>query len=186
MATTPTWPTRLISELDASDQRARALVAGLAPERLNWQPSPASWSIGQCLEHLCITGEVYLPPIMAALDDPPSATVEEITPGWFARWFIKSYIAPSPQTRKASAPKKIAPSSRVELAVLDRFLRGNEATRQLIRKAENVDVNRIRFQNPFIPVIRFTVGTGFEIIARHEDRHLLQAERVRESSGFPK
>jgi hypothetical protein len=42
-------------------------------------------------------------------------------------------------------------------------------------------VNRVRFRNPFIAVIRFTIGTGLEIIARHEDRHLLQAERIRDS-----
>jgi hypothetical protein len=47
------------------------------------------------------------------------------------------------------------------------------------------DVNRIRFRNPFIPVLRFTVGTGLEILSNHQRRHLLQAERVRESLEFP-
>jgi len=47
------------------------------------------------------------------------------------------------------------------------------------------DVNRIRFKNPFVPLIRFTVGTGLEIVSQHESRHLLQAERIRESPGFP-
>ena len=37
----------------------------------------------------------------------------------------------------------------------------------------------IRFRNPFIPLLRFTVGTGLEIVAKHESRHLLQAEGVR-------
>jgi hypothetical protein len=37
----------------------------------------------------------------------------------------------------------------------------------------------------FIPVIRFTVGTGFEVTSKHESRHLLQAERVRQAPGFP-
>jgi hypothetical protein len=55
----------------------------------------------------------------------------------------------------------------------------------LIERASEYDVNRIRFVNPFIPVIRFTTGTGLQIVARHEVRHLLQAERVKEAAGFP-
>lgn len=47
------------------------------------------------------------------------------------------------------------------------------------------DVNPIRFKNPFIPGLRFSVGTGPEVLTRHERRHLLQAERIRESPEFP-
>jgi hypothetical protein len=90
-------------------------------------------------------------------------------------------MEPSPQTKRAPAPKKIVPSSQVGLAVLDRFLSSNQATRDLIRQAAAYDVNRIRFKNPFIGVIRFTVGTGLQIICTHERRHLLQAERVKQS-----
>jgi hypothetical protein len=36
-----------------------------------------------------------------------------------------------------------------------------------------------------VALIRFTVGTGLEILTRHENRHLLQAERVRANPAFP-
>lgn len=180
------WSTRLIAELNASDDRAKKLVSGLTPEQLNWQPRPGAWSIGQCLEHLCITNELYAPAISASLAGKKVSQVQDITPGWFGRWFIKSFIEPSPQTKQASAPKKIVPSLRVELSVLDRFLRSNQATREIIQQAHDYDVNRIRFKNPFIPLLRFTVGTGLEVISGHERRHLLQAERVKQSSDFPR
>lgn len=179
--TLPAWGKRLLAELDASDARAIALVKPLTPEQLNWKPAPEKWSVGQCLEHLAISNEVYLGPIADALAGPPSRTVDEIAPGWFGRWFIRNYIAPSAQTRRARAPSKIAPVlSRVEPAILERFLKGNRDMRELVARAGGYDVNRLRFRNPFIPLIRFTVGTGFEITAKHEDRHLLQAERVKE------
>ena len=177
--TLPPWGKRLLRELDASDARAIALVKPLTPEQLNWKPSPEKWSVGQCVEHLAISNEVYLGPIADALAGPPSGSVDEITPGWFGRWFIRNYIAPSPQTKRARAPKQIAPVlSRVEPTILERFLTGNRGMRELVTRAAGYDVNRLRFRNPFIPVIRFTVGTGFEITSKHEDRHLLQAERV--------
>jgi hypothetical protein len=48
-----------------------------------------------------------------------------------------------------------------------------------VERAADCDVNRIRFRNPFVPLIRFTLGTGLEILVRHERRHLEQAERQR-------
>jgi len=181
-AAAPAWSRQLIAELQAADQRAIALARGLSVEQLNWKPRPESWSVGQCLEHLCISGEVYLPPIAKALNNRQRSPVEQITPGWFGAWFIRTYIAPSPVTKKAPAPKKIRPVlSVIEPSILDRFLAANREVRASIERAQPYDVNRIRFGNPFVPIIRFTVGTGFEIIVKHEDRHLLQAEKVWQS-----
>jgi hypothetical protein len=179
------WSRRLTSELDASDRRAERLAKTLSLEQLNWRPRPDAWSIGQCLQHLFITNEVYLPAIAASLEGHRQSRVEEILPGWFGRWFIRKFIQPSPDTSRARAPKKIEPGIHVESSVLDAFVRSNDGTRALIRRASNYDVNRIRFKNPFIPMLRFTMGTGFEIVSKHQSRHLLQAERVRESVNFP-
>ena len=178
------WHVRLLEDLKASDEAAGRLTNGLTEEQLNWLPVPGSWSIGQCLEHLCITNEAYLPAITAALEEKSHAPVGQIVPGWFAGWFIRNFVEPSPETKRVSAPSKIRPTSRVGLTVLDRFLAGNQAVRDLIARARSKDVNRIRFWNPFLKGIRFTVGTGLEIIAAHERRHLLQAERIRNSAAF--
>lgn len=184
----PRWCTRLLAELTASDARASAIAGTLTPGQVNWPPSPGAWSVGQCLQHLAIGNELYIEAIEAALTRNLTATgsVGDLSIGAPSRWFIRSFIAPGPQTKRAKAPKKITPAATVEDDILDRFLRSNERIRAVMRRASEYDVNRIRFRNPFVPVIRFTVGTGFELLARHEDRHLLQAERVRQASGFPK
>jgi hypothetical protein len=184
-AAVPHWSDRLISELNASDLRAAQIIAGLTSEQLNWRPSAAAWSVGQCLEHLAVTNELYLPPIAKALDGKPASPVAAITPGWFGRWFIASFAEPSSKTKRARAPKQIQPASRVDVSILDRFLVSNDAVRELIQRARDYNVNRIRFAHPFVPGIRFTVGTGLEIASGHERRHLLQAERVKQYSGFP-
>ena len=181
----PAWSVRLATGLSANDETARNLVGGLTEEQLNWQPAPGSWSIGQCLEHLCLTNEAYLPAISAALREKPRSSVEEITPGWFGRWFIRTFVEPSPGSKRASAPGKIRPGPHTDISVLNRFLSANQACRELILRACDNDVNRIRFWNPFLPGIRFTVGTGLETIVGHERRHLLQAKRVKDSKSFP-
>lgn len=182
---TTAWSIRLAFELSANDQTAQTLAAGLTEEQLNWQPTPGSWSVGQCLEHICKTNEAYLGAISAALKDKPDSPVEQITPGRFGRWFIRRFVEPSPESKRVPAPRKIHPAARVDHGVLDRLLSGNKSCRELMVRMRGKDVNRIRFWNPFIPGIRFTAGTGLEIIASHERRHLLQAERVRDSASFP-
>ena len=181
----PPWCLRLFRELNAANERAIALAKTLTPPQLNWTPAPGVWSVGQCLEHLYVTNEVYLRMMSSSLKGRKPAVVQEITPGWFGRWFIRNYIEPSPKMRRVPAPKKIRPGAQIEPDILDRFLDSNHRARDLVLRARNYDVNRIRFRNPFVPVIRFTVGTGLEIISKHQSRHLLQAERIRESLEFP-
>jgi hypothetical protein len=171
--------------MDANDQTARKLVAELTEEQLNWQSAPGSWSVGQCLEHLCITNEAYLPAISAAVNGKPDFPVKQIVPGWFGGWFIRSFIEPSPASKRAPAPAKMRPTTHVDASVLERFRAGNKTCRELIARARAKNVNRIRFWNPFNPGIRFTAGTGLLIVVGHERRHLLQAQRVLHSPSFP-
>jgi len=182
----PPWCLRLISEFNAADERAIALAKGLTPRQLDWAARPGDWGIGQCLEHLSIANDKYLPAIASALVGRRSSVVQEITPGWFGRWFIRSYIEPSAKTKRARAPKAITPGAQSDPAILDRFLGSNDKAREIVHRAKNCDVNRVRFTNPFVPLIHFTVGTGFEILSKHQTRHLLQAERVRQAPGFPR
>jgi hypothetical protein len=182
----PAWARRLVSEFDEADARAQAVARSLTPQQLNWSALPGTWSVGQCLAHLAIGNELYLAAIEAALSNRGAGTpVPEIIVGAPSRWFIRRYIAPSAHMKTASAPLKITPPTAVDADTLDRFLYTNEKARDVIRRAAGHDVNRLRFRNPFVPLIRFTVGTGLEILSKHEQRHLLQAERVKGSPTFP-
>lgn len=179
------WSDLLIAELTACDARAAQLIAGLNSDQLNWRPLPAAWSVGQCLAHPAVTNDHYLTAMAKALDGKPAGAVSAITPGWFGRWFIASFAEPSPKNKRVRAPGQIQPEAQVDSSVLEQFMRSNAAVCDLIVRARDCNVNRIRFANPFVPGIRFTVGTGFRMVSGHERRHLLQAERVKESAGFP-
>jgi hypothetical protein len=179
------WPDRIKGRFHASDTHAESVAGGLSPAQLNWSPAPGVWSIGQCLEHLVMSNRDYLPAMRAGLAGKEKGSASEITPGWFGRWFLRTFIDPSPETKKAKAPPKISPGVSVDPEVLPSLLRGNAEAREFVDLAVQYDVNRVRFRNPFIPIIYFTIGTGLEALSRHQTRHLLQAERVRQSPGFP-
>lgn len=156
----PLWTRRLFSELDASDWRAERLARGLSREQFGWRPAPGTWSIGQCLEHLRVANDVYLPAIAAALNRPPDGPVQEVTLGWFSTWFIRTYIAPSSTQGRTRAPGKIQPAINLEPSVLDALLTTNRTAKELVAAAGAFDVNQVRFRNPFVPLLRFTVWRG--------------------------
>ena len=181
----PAWLDRLLAELRDSDARAQRVASTLTGLQLNWRASPRTWSIGQCLEHLRAANEVYLPAMATALKGRDQAKTSEIVLPAPSRWFLRDYIAPNPGGTRAKAPRAITPASNVPLDILQALLNTNRQARELILQAANYDVNRIRFSNPFVPLLRFTIGTGLEIVSKHESRHLLQAEGVRCHVDFP-
>jgi DinB superfamily len=177
----------VLLQLDAAERQAAALIEDLDDERINWRPGPACWSIAQCLDHLSASSRTYL----AAMREGEAAARRRgwrrrgpISPGGPSRWFIRQ-LEPSSRTR-AKAPRKIVPAQWVSKAEAgDEFARQQAQVRALLRAAADLDLNRARFVNPFVPLVRFSLGTGFLVLAAHQRRHLAQAARVRRSPDFP-
>jgi hypothetical protein len=177
----------LLQALDDNDRRAEALVGDLDDERLNWRPDERSWSVAQCLDHLNVANRAYLGPMREALERARRQGAVRrgaIQPGIGGRWFVAT-LEPPPK-RRLPAPRRIVPAARRGRdEVMAEWRRVQSATKDLLREAAGVDLNGTRFVNPFFALIRFSVGTGFQVIATHERRHLWQAERVKTNPRFP-
>jgi DinB superfamily len=170
----------LQERLEQSDCEARALIAEATEEQFNWRPDERSWSVAQCLDHLNVANRVYLEPMRRAVDEGRGSSRRgPIQPRTLERWFIRS-LEPPPRLR-LPAPGKIVPAAHKSRAeVGEEWTRLQEQLQSLLTEAAPLDLNKTRFVNPFIPLVRFSVGTGFLVIDAHERRHLLQARRVLE------
>lgn len=163
------------------------LLAGMDDASVNWRPGDGrGWSVAQCLDHLAVTTATYLDAIDAAVRGAPvrrGAGDPQVAPGWFGRWFVRR-LEP-PVTLKVPAPRKIRPAPRRSGAEAERaFLASLDRYRHVLDAAARIDVNAVRFANPFAPV-RFTVGTGLVIIVAHDRRHVWQAWNVKTAAGRP-
>jgi hypothetical protein len=183
---TPTEPAlpadlaAILGGLEASDRDARALLEEADEERFNRRPDQRSWSVAQCLDHLNVGNRVYLEPMRNALDAARSKGASRrgpVQPGFFERWFIRTM---GPQSRRRlPAPRKIVPAaSKTKAEVRDEWTRVQAQVRDLLQEAAPLDLNATRFVNPFLPLVRFSVGTGFLVIEAHQRRHLRQARQV--------
>jgi len=176
----------IFQQLQKSEQAAEELITGLSPLQVNWRPNACAWSICQCLDHLARTNRIYCQAMLETIAQQHqgiSATAAAM-PGWFGRKFVEK-MEPQARTR-FKAVKKVVPAADGDAQVaFQDFVNSHSDLRRVMASWEQMDFNRVRFRNPFVPLLRFTVATGLLIINAHDRRHLWQAERVKASDGFP-
>ena len=172
---------KLENELDAAESHARSLIAGLTEAHACWRAQPGSWCVAQCLNHLGITNRAYL----AAMEGPAVRARQqgrlrrrEAIPGWIGGFFVRM-IEP-PVKARIKAPQTIVPSAEQNLAdAFGCFLAEQEKVRAFLHAHNDLDLASVRFPNPFMHGVRFSLATGLHIIVAHERRHLWQAWRAR-------
>jgi hypothetical protein len=171
----------VMNELDRTDEEARELVTRLTEAQLNWHPSPTAWSVAQCLAHLGQMNAVLtaaLRPAVRQANKNSAVPRKAIQPGRLARWFISQMDAPP--RRKMKTPRQGIPEAdKSGEEILRAFIAAHDELRSLIHEARDLDLNRIRFRNPFIGLLRYSVGTALLVIGAHDRRHLWQANQVR-------
>jgi DinB superfamily len=62
------------------------------------------------------------------------------------------------------------------------FRTSQDEVRAFLRAYADLDLAAVRFPNPFVRGIRFSLATGLHVIATHERLHLWQAWRVRRAA----
>lgn len=180
---TPADIRALDEQLAKTGDDAAALVAGLTEESGAWRPAPGAWSVAECLDHLASADRVYLAAMRPAATRARAAgrwRRGPATPGLIGGWFARSLEPPARPLLKVKAPRKIRPRHGPPLAAAcaDHLAAHRDVVAFLHENAD-LDLARIRFPNPFVPGVRFSLATGLHVIASHERRHLWQAWNVR-------
>ena len=80
------------------------------------------------------------------------------------------------------SPPTIVPRESPALADASKqFLESQDQVRAFLGKYADIDLARVRFPNPFIRGVRFSLATGLHVIAAHDRRHVWQAWNVRKA-----
>lgn len=168
---------------------ARELVEGLTDAQFNWRTAPGQWSIAECLAHLNLTGQMFLPLIDRHIRRAREAGLLSAGPYRHplgGRLFLRA-VEPPVKRVKVKAPKTIAPPPEHLLhVVVPAFMSLQEQMLRRLREADGLDLGRVRMRSPFTKLIRYSLGQSLALVAAHERRHLWQARRVREHADFPK
>ena len=177
----------VIAQVQRNADEAHSVVDGLNDAQLNWKPSPDQWSIAQCLEHLTAASrgfnQYFVDALARGRQRFAAAASPTYEPTFMGRLLIKHVQPESP--RKLRAPKIFKPSASNLKTALERFLEQQKTFLKFVVDTNGIDYNRTRLRSPVTPLVRYSLADAYVITVSHEQRHLQQARRVRDTPGFP-
>jgi len=175
--------TSVIQELDEARDRLRALAESIDDADWNSRADPDRWSVAECVAHLNLTTEAFLPLIDEALGRAYArgSGLRRRMRRSLIGWMIWRSMGPRARF-KSKTPARFVPRgdfARAEL--VEQFGRLTDELGVRIRTADGYPIDRVRFTSPFDRRVKYDVYSALTILARHQHRHLWQAEQVREA-----
>jgi len=159
----------------------------LSAAQLNWKPSEERWSVAQCLEHLIVANKGFFPTFDSIIKgERKTRAVERIPvlPTVWGKLIVNSQRPTS--TRKYKAPKKFQPAqSNLRATIVNDFLDQQERVMEFMKATEGMDLNALIITSPVAGFITYSLMDAYRLIVIHEQRHVLQAKRVKAEASFP-
>lgn len=151
----------------------------LSGEKLNAKKDQTQWSILECLEHLNLYGDFYLPEIEKQLLKGDKVNDNKIfKSGVIGNYFTNLMKANNGKMKKMKSPKDKNPiNSKLSAITIDRFLKQSETLRLLLNQARNVDLTKTKTAISLSSMIKLRLGDTFRFYVYHIERHVLQAQR---------
>jgi hypothetical protein len=176
---------RIADEFTEAQRRLHRLADTCADQLWARRPAPERWSAAECVAHLQLTAEAFLPSIRRALDEGCSAGRR--APRRYRRdplgWLLWRLIGPPARVR-VPTPARFAPqAAEPGPQLLAGFDRLQAEQLRCVQEADGLPLGRLRIVSPFDPRVRYNIYSALSILARHQHRHLWQAERALETAA---
>jgi hypothetical protein len=168
--------------IEKADARFTASIAGLTEPQENFRPAPDRWTIAENAEHISIVNSGFLrltykllkqaeaapKPAIADLELLPVTMTDEgeLKPG---KWSAPEMVLPQGGVRIADAVAK-------NRSVIDEIF-------NLRSRLESVDLSGQSWKHPALG--QLNLYQWLLLLGEHEERHRLQIEAVKASTGFP-
>ena len=176
-------------QIQSIQQQAADLTSGLTEAQFNWRPAAGEWSIEECLAHLTIVGQWEIRAIEQAIDDGRARGLTGSGPfhyGLIDRFVVdQTGIGPDGRpSRRFPAPRRFVPvHGQPVTAVLPTFQHLQRQFTIQMERAEGLDLARVKVATQISRLLKLSLGMMFAQAVAHEQRHLAQARRVRETLG---
>jgi hypothetical protein len=153
----------------------------LSNEQFNYRPTPGTWSIAGVFEHLVITHRIYLHTINSLLTHAPVNAKESFKSNWLGNWVYKK-IMPRPDGTvfRMKARKLQQPGTHVldGTAVLNNYMKQLDEFDHVLELSYYVDLQKLKIPFSFTKLIKLQLGDNLRFIVAHNERHLLQAQKI--------
>lgn len=174
------------NRIATAKQDAIQIVTMLSDEEAKKRPPSGGWSVADCLDHLCVVGRKLLPRIDKGIAKAREKNWRSQGPFRYSRlgnWFVHMSSADTyPPRQKHTTPKLYRPTRDWPLEEIVRsFTHLQDDIVERVRRANGYDLARVKIASPAAWWLRLSLGQWFELLAGHQERHLLQARDVRKA-----
>jgi hypothetical protein len=175
-----------LAQVEASKSWFHRRVLSLSIEQLRWRPDLRRWSVAECLHHLNLTIELYLPKIEGAIvrgrrgeEGPRCSLCDQAE-------IDALLLFEPPVTVAGPAPTPTMPMAAIDPDwLVERFHDTRDRYADAVRRTDGLALLSVRIVEPVYPNVQ-TLGGTLALIAAHDRRHMWQAERVIRSARFPR
>jgi hypothetical protein len=145
---------------------------------LRWKENEVSWSILDCLEHLNLYGEFYLPQIESKIENSTTKNDFEFKSGILGNYFAKSMLPKEKLNKMKTFKDKNPLNANLDKTVIDKFINQLIKLLDLLNQSRNVSLNKVKIQTSISSLIRLKLGDTFQFFINHIIRHLNQIDRI--------
>lgn len=167
--------------------RTEVIKAGTQPflrltdQQLEFQPAPGKWSIVEVFGHLNLSNDIYIRSILQRVTRAEDSPLDAFRSSWLGEWAYEKIVPrPDGTVLKMRSAKSVRPVRTAEggKEVIETFLRACDAMDDILRHSATKDLRRIRVPFHFVPLLHFSLGETLRFLIAHNERHLLQAQRL--------
>ena len=159
-------------------------LSELSTEALNHRTSENSWSILECIEHLNLYGDYYVPEIDAALHRNNSLPAADYKAGRLGNYFANSMLPKEKLNKMKTFKDKDPIGSSLNKSTLEKFLNQQKRMLELLNRARKVNLEKTKVPISLTKWIKLKLGDTFRFVIYHNERHLVQAYNVLKDSGL--
>lgn len=145
---------------------------------LTWKENEVSWSILECLEHLNLYGEFYLPQIESKIENSTNKNDLEFKSGILGNYFAKSMLPKEKLNKMKTFKDKNPLNANLNKTVIDKFINQQIKLLDLLNQSRNVSLNKVKVQTSISSLIKLKLGDTFQFFINHIIRHLNQIDRI--------
>ena len=187
MSNTGAELTQLIDEAKQIAADTTNTFGALSAAQLNWKPAAERWSVAQCLEHLIVANKGFFPIFDSIVKgDHKTKAMERVPvlPKLWGKLIVNSQRPTS--TRKYKAPKRFQPAqSDLRETIVKDFVDQQDRVMEVMKATQGLDHDALIITSPVAGFITYSLMDAFRRIVVHEQRHILQAKRVKAEANFP-
>jgi hypothetical protein len=150
----------------------------LPEAQLNAKKDAKSWSALECLEHLNLYGNFYIPEIKKRMHASSAPASEVFKSGRFGNKSAESMLPKEGmKTMKTFKSKNPIYSQLDASTVIQTFIHQQKEFLDLVEIAKTKNLTKIKTVLT-LPLLKFRLGDTFRFVIYHNERHVVQAKKA--------